>query len=61
MSTKEIASLAVIGLSAKGVGSVLERMKNCIREQILRPAAKPAKSKSPQEIVLSMLGLSIRG
>ena len=35
MSTKEIASLPTIGLSAKGVGSVLERLKHGIREQIL--------------------------
>ena len=35
MSTKEIASLPGIGLSAKGVGSVIERLKHCIREQIL--------------------------
>jgi len=35
MSTKEIASLPTIGLSAKGVGSVLERLKHSIREQIL--------------------------
>jgi len=35
MSTKEIASLPAIGLSAKGVGSVIERLKNGIREQIL--------------------------
>jgi RNA polymerase sigma-70 factor (ECF subfamily) len=35
MSTKEIASLPSIGLSAKGVGSVIERLKHCIREQIL--------------------------
>jgi DNA-directed RNA polymerase specialized sigma24 family protein len=35
MSTKEIASLPTIGLSAKGVGSVIERLKYCIREQIL--------------------------
>jgi DNA-directed RNA polymerase specialized sigma24 family protein len=36
MSTKEIASLPTIGLSAKGVGSVIERLKHCLREQILR-------------------------
>ena len=36
MSTKEIASLPTIGLAAKGVGSVIERLKHCIREQILR-------------------------
>jgi DNA-directed RNA polymerase specialized sigma subunit len=35
MSTKEIASLAAIGLSAKGVGSVIERLKRSIREHIL--------------------------
>jgi len=34
MSTKEIASLPTIGLGAKGVGSVIERLKQCIREQI---------------------------
>ena len=35
MSTKEIALLPSIGLSAKGVGSVIERLQHCIREQIL--------------------------
>ncbi len=35
MSTKEIASLPTIGLTAEGVGSVIERLKYCIREQIL--------------------------
>lgn len=35
MSTKEIASLPTIGLGAKGVGSVIERLKHCVREQIL--------------------------
>jgi DNA-directed RNA polymerase specialized sigma24 family protein len=35
MGTKEIASHPNIGLSAKGVGSVIERLKCCIREQIL--------------------------
>lgn len=35
MSTKEIASVPTIGLGAKGVGSVIERLKQCIREQIL--------------------------
>ncbi len=49
MSTKEIASLPTIGLTAKGVGSVIERLKYCIREQILgirsdfrrRPGVEP--------------------
>jgi RNA polymerase sigma-70 factor, ECF subfamily len=35
MSTIEIASLPTIGLGAKGVGSVIERLKHDIREQIL--------------------------
>src|SRR5947207_1032811 len=35
MSTKEIASLPSIGLGAKGVGSVIERLKHGIREQII--------------------------
>jgi RNA polymerase sigma-70 factor, ECF subfamily len=35
MSTQEIASLPAIGLSAKGVGSVVERLKHSIRDQIL--------------------------
>ena len=36
MSTKEIASLPTIALGAKGVGSAIERLKHCIREQVLR-------------------------
>jgi RNA polymerase sigma factor (sigma-70 family) len=36
MSTKEIASLPTIGLGTKGVGSVIERLKHGIRDQILR-------------------------
>lgn len=35
MSTREIASLSTIGLGAKGVGSVIERLKHDIREHIL--------------------------
>ena len=35
MSTKEIASLPTVGLGAKGVGSVIERLKHGIREHIL--------------------------
>jgi RNA polymerase sigma factor (sigma-70 family) len=35
MSTKEIASLPTVGLSAKGVGSVIERLKHSLREQVL--------------------------
>jgi len=39
MSTKEIASLPSIGLSVKGVGSVIERLKHSLREQILEGLA----------------------
>jgi RNA polymerase sigma-70 factor, ECF subfamily len=35
MSSKEIASLPGIGLGAKGVGSVIERLKHLIRDHIL--------------------------
>ena len=35
MSTKEIASLPAIGLGAKGVGSVIVRLKHSIRDRIL--------------------------
>ena len=35
MSTKEIASLPTSGLTTKGVGSVIERLKHDIREQIV--------------------------
>ena len=41
MSTKEIASLPTIGLGAKGVGSVIERLKHAIREQILGSSSEP--------------------
>lgn len=35
MSTREIASIPNIGLGTKGVGSVIERLKHSIRDQIL--------------------------
>jgi len=58
MSTKEIASLPVIELGAKGVGSVIERLKHGIREQILSNRSDSddddgtAKSKFPPKLVL---------
>jgi RNA polymerase sigma-70 factor, ECF subfamily len=58
MSTKEIASLPAIGLGAKGVGSVIERLKLGIREQILGNRSDSdddegiAKSKFPPKLVL---------
>jgi RNA polymerase sigma-70 factor, ECF subfamily len=60
MSTKEIASLPAIGLSTKGVGSVIERLKHCIREQIIGISPDPGddedsvKSKIPREIVIRL-------
>jgi RNA polymerase sigma-70 factor (ECF subfamily) len=45
-SCKEIASLPTIGLSAKGVGSVIDRLKHCLREQIFR---LPADSEDDEE------------
>jgi RNA polymerase sigma-70 factor, ECF subfamily len=60
MSTKEIASLPAIGLSSKGVGSVIERLKHFIREQIITspPASDNdhdrAKSKFSREIVIRL-------
>ena len=46
MSTKEIAPLPTIGLGAKGVGSVIERSKRCLRERIL---GLPADSEDDKE------------
>ncbi len=39
MSGKEIASLPTLQLGAKGVGSVIDRLKQCIREQVLQACA----------------------
>jgi len=69
MSTKEIASLPTIGLSAKGVGSVIERLKHGIREQILGRDAEDDEAESQKENAseprnehrgVSELGASIR-
>jgi RNA polymerase sigma-70 factor, ECF subfamily len=62
MSTKEIASLPTIGLSTKGVGSVIERLQHGIREQIVGPGSEPksdednAKSKFARELVIALYG-----
>ena len=65
MSTKEIASMPAIGLSAKGVGSVIERLKHCLREQIIGippdSDEDSPKSKSPAELVIALYGPSERG
>jgi len=59
MSTKEIASLPTIGLGAKGVGSVIERLKHCVREHILEEPSDSdeatAKSKLPGELVIGFV------
>jgi hypothetical protein len=62
MSTKEIASLPTIGLGTKGVGSVIERLKHGLREQIVGAGWDPkgdegnAKSKFPRELVMGLYG-----
>jgi RNA polymerase sigma-70 factor (ECF subfamily) len=64
MSTKEIASLPTIGLGTKGVGSVIERLKHCIREQIIGSGSDSehnqdsVKSKFPQDVVIDLYGSS---
>ena len=67
MSTKEIASLPTLGLTAKGVASVLERVKRCIREQIVGPNSltqhkeREIKSKLSSEFVIGMYRASDYG
>src|SRR5437763_1392456 len=62
MSTKEIASLPTIRLGTKGVGSVIERLKHGIREQIVGAGSDAksdednAKSKFPRELVIGLCG-----
>ena len=62
MSTKEIAGLPTIGLGAKGVGSVIERLKQYVREHITGASSESgkeavgAKSKIPQEFVIGLYG-----
>jgi RNA polymerase sigma-70 factor, ECF subfamily len=62
MSTKEIGSLPTIGLSPKGVGSVIERLKRCMRERITGGSSQPdddaveAKSKNAQEYEIGLYG-----
>ena len=62
MSTREIASLPTIGLGTKGVGSVIERLKHCIREQIVGVSSlsveetAESKSKVRQEFVIGLYG-----
>ena len=61
MSANEIASLPTIDLSAKGVGSVIERLKLCIREQVLAGSIDPRdrQKENPPETRLSRIGESL--
>ena len=62
MSTKEIANLPTMRLGAKGVGSVIERLKHCIREHMAGAPSESGeeptetKSKIPQEFVIGVYG-----
>jgi hypothetical protein len=49
MSANEIASLPGIGLTAKGVGSVIERSKGCIREWVLQSGHAPERTPESQK------------
>jgi RNA polymerase sigma-70 factor, ECF subfamily len=57
MSTKEIASLPTVGLTAKGVGSVLDRMKRVVRMQLLDSRLEDekgeTKSKFAEDLVMT--------
>ena len=53
MSTREIASLPAIGLGAKGVGSVIERLKRAVRDQILKGIRRVASTGNVTEGSLS--------
>ena len=58
MTTSEIASVPTVGLSVKGVGSVIERLKHLVRDQIIGPQPEmdiEEKAKAP-EVSYSMLG-----
>jgi hypothetical protein len=52
MTSREIASLPGVGLGTKGVGSVIERLKRLIREQIAAPEHLPADESQKKAIVL---------
>ena len=58
MSANEIASLPGIGLTAKGVGSVIERLKGGIREWVLRSGHAPERTPESQKENSSQTRLS---
>jgi RNA polymerase sigma-70 factor (ECF subfamily) len=49
MTAKAIASLAVIGLSAKGVESVIVRLTRLLREHIVKVRSEPKEQSDPDE------------
>jgi RNA polymerase sigma-70 factor (ECF subfamily) len=61
MSTKEIASLPSIGLRAKGVGSVIERLKHRVRELIVGTGAVPPDEEKYKKQISSGLRIDIYG
>ena len=61
MSTKEIASLPSIGLVAKGVGSVIERLKHRVRELIVGTGAVPPEEEKYKKQISSGLRIDIYG
>jgi RNA polymerase sigma-70 factor, ECF subfamily len=52
MTSREIASLPGVGLGTKGVGSVIERLKRSIREQIVAPQGLHADASTEKASVL---------
>lgn len=67
MSAREIASMPTIGLTPKGVGSVIERLKECVRSHILGTGPESARvpddteSKFSGDLVFSLYGASNYG
>jgi RNA polymerase sigma-70 factor (ECF subfamily) len=61
MSTKEIASLPSIELGAKGVGSVIERLKYRVRELIVGTGAVPPDEEKYKKQISSGLRIDIYG
>lgn len=61
MSVEEIASLPAMELSAKGVGSVIERLKRCIREQLLENTVAQTNNPEAQKEKLSKSRLARMG
>src|SRR3984893_16792248 len=61
MSTKEIASLPGTGLGGKGVGSVIERLKQRVRELVVGPRTDPPDEEKYKKQISSGLRIDIYG